>query len=516
MAKRWELGFPKSNASSLKEQVARTILRNVRAQGHPYVEIREDGKKFIFFCTLCLAPCYSDTVLFDHLKGNLHTERLSTAKVTLMGPNPWPFNDGVLFFDNSVENDKNLGVSNTSKSRLLEWHNDDNNLSIVNYDGNSKSSGNGYVVDHSDTEISSDDLTLNANGENGSLVIPGVRIGHEISDIKGQEVGFGLIGARFCEKDDVSIGINRIWCEWLGKKSPGGNNDKFKVPEHDFAVITFNYNLDMGHKELFDNVKSLPSPSPTTKSEIGNGTCRKRKAAFSDPEDVSESFNNQYDLSVEDTSASNDSSSRLILTHFDDQLLHMRFISNKSIRRELRRQQRVAAERMCDICQQRMLPGKDVSALMNMKTGRLACSSRNVNGAFHVFHTSCVVHWILFCEFQIITKELHNKRNAAKYDEIGKDGEAKATRTQDDSVFCPECEGTGIITEGNELETPNIHPSEMFKCKIKASDGRRAWMKNPEVLENCSTGFHFPCQSEETNQEKAKPLKLLRFYGCDV
>lgn len=104
--------------------------------------------------------------------------------------------------------------------------------------------------------------------------------------------------------------------------------------------------------------------------------------------------------------------------------------------------------------------------------------------AFHVFHTSCVVHWILFCEFQIITKELHNKRNAVKYNEIGKDGEAKATRTQDNSVFCPECEGTGIIIEGNELETPNILPSEV--CSL--------W-DNFEFIQDVvllDVSFHFP------------------------
>ncbi|BBG99493.1 hypothetical protein Prudu_009204 [Prunus dulcis] len=28
----------------------------------------------------------------------------------------------------------------------------------------------------------------------------------------------------------------------------------------------------------------------------------------------------------------------------------------------------------------------------------------------------------------------------------------------------------------------------MFKYKIKVSDARRAWMKSPEMLENCSTG----------------------------
>ena len=42
MAGRWELGFPKSSASSLKEKLARNILRNVRSQGHPYVELREE------------------------------------------------------------------------------------------------------------------------------------------------------------------------------------------------------------------------------------------------------------------------------------------------------------------------------------------------------------------------------------------------------------------------------------------------------------------------------------------
>ena len=53
----------------------------------------------------------------------------------------------------------------------------------------------------------------------------------------------------------------------------------------------------------------------------------------------------------------------------------------------------------------------------------------------------------------------------------------------------------------------------MFKCKIKASDGRRAWMKNPEVLENCSTGFHFPCQSEETNQVCYRFVQNLYFFS---
>lgn len=517
MAGRWEVGFPKTSACSLREQAARTILRNVRSRGHTYVELREDGKKFVFFCTLCLAPCYSDAVLFDHLKGNLHTERLSTAKVTLLGPNPWPFNDGVLFFDNSVENQKELGVFNTNKSRLLELQNNDNNCAIVEYGGSSETSCNGHGGVDSDTEISYCDKTLNANC---SVVVPGVRIWNEISDVKVQEVGCGQIAARFREKNKVLNGISRMWCEWFGKSSPE-NKDKFKVAEHDFAVVTFRYNCDIGSKELFDHMKPLLLSSPASESENGEGTSRKKKKSFSDPEDISESMNNQYDSSGEDSSASNGASSKLLLAYYDDQLLHKSFISSKALRRELRQQQRLAAERMCDICQHKMLPGKDVSALMNVQTGRLVCSSRNVHGAFHVFHTSCIIHWILLCEFEIITKELvspklkrrkSKRKNAAKCSEIGKEG----TRAQIDSVFCPECQGTGIIIEGDELEKPSVPLSEMFKYKLKLSDARRAWMKSPEVSENCSTGFHFPCQSEETIQEKVKPLKLLRFYESDI
>ena len=89
--------------------------------------------------------------------------------------------------------------------------------------------------------------------------------------------------------------------------------------------------------------------------------------------------------------------------------------------------------------------------------------------AFHVSHTSCLIHWILLCEFEIITKDLvspklrgrSKRNNAAKCNERGKDGEAKATTKQIDSVFCPECQGTGIIIEGDELERPDFPLSEV-------------------------------------------------------
>ncbi|KAF3444149.1 hypothetical protein FNV43_RR13839 [Rhamnella rubrinervis] len=547
MAGRGELGFlrsnalafPKNSASSLKEQAARIILRRVRSQGHTYVELREERKKFIFFCTLCLSPCYSDSVLFDHLKGNLHNERLSTAKVTLLGPNPWPFNDGVLFFSNSAGNDKQTVTSNGDQCRFLELGNNYNNLAIVRYGENLKPSDNGHLeVDElgytedldsagfgSDGNFSSPTENITGNGQTGAVLIPGVRVRDEISTIEVREVGYGQIAARFCEKDDVANEISRIWCEWLGKID-FDNRDIFKVPEHDFAVITFSYDVNLGRKGFLDDVKSLLCHSPSTELESGEGsqaTTSKRKKSFSDPEDISGYLRNQYDSCGEDSSASSGATSRLRFDQCDNQLLHTRFITNKAIRRELRRKQRIAAEIMCDICQHKMLPGKDVATLMNVKTGRLACSSRNVNGAFHVFHTSCLIHWILLCEIEIISnksdapivRQRTRRKTAAKRNEVQKDGEMKALRTPICSVICPECQGTGRIVGGDELEEPTVPLSKMFKYKIKVSDARRAWMKNPEALQNCSIGFHFPSQSEEKNQENVKPLKLLRFYGAD-
>lgn len=394
MAGKMELGFSKTSASNLREQLARKILNTVRSQGHPYVELRENGKKFIYFCTLCLAPCYSDTALFDHLKGNLHMERLSTAKLTLLGPNPWPFNDGIVFFDTSTKNDEDFSDMNTKKKRLLEFIDNDSNLAIVKYGENLNTIEDNHAEAHeiqcckkyllsgavySDLQLSSTDDTVT---EDCTLVVPHALIGDKASDLQVREVGLGKIAARFFEKDGGLNGIRRIWCEWLGKEVDG-QEDVAAVPEHDYAVIIFSYNSDLGRTGMLEELKSLLPSAPITEAENEAATGLKRKKSLSDPEDISDSLSNQDDSSVEDSSASNSATSRLALGQIDNQLLRTRFISSKAIRKELRRQQRLAAEKMCDICQQKMLPGKDVATLFNLKTGRLACSSRNGTGVRH-------------------------------------------------------------------------------------------------------------------------------------
>nr|DAD20922.1 TPA_asm: hypothetical protein HUJ06_022385 [Nelumbo nucifera] len=378
MAGRRELGLPRPTASSLREQAARTTLRKVRLQGHTYVELREEGKRFIFFCTLCRAPCYNDSTLFDHLRGNLHRERYEAAKVTLLGSNPWPFNDGVLFFHDSPEQDKPLAISSSSQKRLLISNNnhDDNDhnnngLALVNHGGISNCLPNGPLmldgVDHRKQTVSCgvesrcilniNDKNLDANGGNQTMIIREVVIKDEISDLQVKLMGFGQISARICE-NEISKRISRIWCAWLGKQDPG-DRDMLSIPDYEFGVVIFSSTFDLGRKGLLDDLSPLLSSSPHTEIENVTGTRKKRRKSFSDPEDISESLSD-CGSSGEDFGDSYSSMSRLLLDRYDDQLQHTRLISSKNFRRELRRQQRVAAERMCDVCQHKMLPGKDV------------------------------------------------------------------------------------------------------------------------------------------------------------
>ncbi|KAI3465743.1 hypothetical protein Pfo_022406 [Paulownia fortunei] len=523
MAGRRELGFPKTSIGNLKEQLVRTTLRNVRSQGHPYVELREDGKKLIFFCTLCLAPCYSDSILFNHLKGNLHTERLATAQVTLLKPNPWPFSDGVFFFhDDSEEQNKSLPVSESERNMLLDTHHvDADSLAIVSYGKNLGPNASAHVSqeieDHADFDEIPYDSNLVGDGTTHDLVIPAVLQKDEVSDLVVRHMGVGRIGARFSEKDGVSNEIRRIWCEWLGNKG-FANEDIDVVPEHDFAVVTFAYNYNLGRKGLLDGFRYLLPSSPHSEAEDSGSSRGKKRKSFSDPEDISEASSNQDDSSGEESPSSNNSNSKILLSGNDDQLVLSRILSSKTMRKQLRDQQRIASERSCDICQQKMLPNKDVAALLNRRTGKLVCSSRNLTGAFHLFHISCLIHWILLCEVEIYAKqsvEPKVKRRSRRKVK-GKDGENGEKREMQEkqiySAFCPQCQGTGIRIDGEELEKPTVPLAEIFRCKIKLCDAHKAWMKSPEVLQNCSMGFNFPLQSDEISQENVASLKLLHFY----
>ena len=65
---------------------------------------------------------------------------------------------------------------------------------------------------------------------------------------------------------------------------------------------------------------------------------------------------------------------------------------------------------------------------------------------------------------------------------MGKDGETKPTGTLISSVLCPECQGTGIVVEGDELEKPDVSLSQV--CILWS-------LKHWAVVQGNFFGVHF-------------------------
>ncbi|CAD5174801.1 unnamed protein product [Musa acuminata subsp. malaccensis] len=384
-----ESNLRKEAAVNLSEVAASTQLRKIRQQGYVYVELRRVGRRISFFCILCLTPCYSETVLFVHLGGNLHKRRLAGAKATLFGATPWPFDDGVLFFDTSTETD-------------MLMHDAPGLGRNCSCGASSRSS------------CSVADEVTTCNWADNSLIIPGVLLKQGVSGLAVQPLGVGQIAYRVQEnKESRGKIITRIWCAWLGQE--GSNlSDELNVPvTSQYAIVNFPYAYGLGRK---------PAPGDE------------------------------------------------------------------------------------DLPMQPMLPRKDVATLLNRRTGNLACSSRNTTGAFHPFHASCLIHWILICELEMLA----DQKQSTETTEDAREDQRLENRIS--SVFCPECQGTGISIQGEELEKPTVPLSEMLRYKLKTIEATEAWMKNPEMLKKCSTGLHFPSDCTENSEENVVPLKLLHFF----
>ncbi|KAJ9563047.1 hypothetical protein OSB04_008207 [Centaurea solstitialis] len=334
-------GSSSSGVGSLREQRARTTLRNVRSEGHSYVEIREDNKKPIFFCVLCLVRCYNDSVLHDHLRGRFHKKMYEAAEFTLLKENPWPFDDGMLFFHRRCDENDGLQNESTDKS--------------------------GLAIGTPEGSESSCDLTsegslrerVDSDGNGYDLIIPDVLQKDEVSDLEARSIGVGKIAVRTYETDGDTKGISRIWCEWLGDRHA---NQEDIAPEHDFAIVLFAFNYDMGRKARLDD--TLLSNTRPALEENKERKGKKRKSR-SDPEDVGDSLSNQLESSRKEFQASGGSGSRNLLEGCGDNSLQSRVMSRRSLRKELREQRRLASLRVCDICQHKMLPGKDVATLVN-------------------------------------------------------------------------------------------------------------------------------------------------------
>ncbi|NP_001143149.1 uncharacterized protein [Zea mays] len=512
-----ELVVQRNGPVDIREIAAKATLREVRQSGHTYVELRRVGKRVIFFCTICLTECFSDNVLFDHLKGNLHSRRYSEAKVTLFGPMPWPFNDGVLFFNNSREKDPLLLDSSSQSTRELalvpepEVSGNDTEVTSRLRDGSTSSNGvkgaryGAKGRANGRTAAVSEDHMLSNHGTDGPVVIPGVLLKDVVSDLPVHLLGYGNISYRICEASKNCRKISKIWCAWVGQGSHGFESCN-TYEQSGFAIVNFSYTYDLGRKWSSEEQDlSVSAGSFFVIDDAGHRGKRMRKS-FSDQEASSEESNGQ--------NSSLQGSRQAIVTCSPvgtSNDLQVGLLSSKAARRELRKQKRIAAEKVCDLCGRPMLSGKDVATLLNCNTGKLACSSRNSSGAYHLFHTSCLLHWTILCQYEMLNDEIARKGKSNR----GRKAKNAPKRSKITSIVCPECQGTGIHVNGDELEKPSISLSEMFRFKMKAIEAHKAWLKRPEVLENCSTGLHFPSEHVENPEEKVMPLKSLPFYAAD-
>ncbi|CAA6674731.1 unnamed protein product [Spirodela intermedia] len=522
-----DLMIRKPSNLNVRQEAARATLREVRLHGHIYVELREVGRRTIFFCTLCLTPCYSDTSLFDHLRGNLHARRYAAAKATLFGPVPWPFNDGVLFFSATHDQEQHSSASSPRKYLIIypngsghEVTSTSNGLGRLDCVTADVNLGFGTILGSNGSTSSSKDMiifsgtpdrgncvtereqglsqgsTVNGNGLSGNgdnldlngrggkclklksyekcLTIPRVLPGDPACILKVHFAGYGHIASRISRIDETANKIRRIWCAWLGMGDSDSRNILLTMAMCDFGVVNFSYCYDLGRPGGWDDADS--SLSYGSQLEIENlGSPRKLRKSLPDSDEFTEGLRDRCGSSCDDSAGLKCENGKSAV--YDIEKI-------KCLATEAKR---LAAERMCDICGQPMLMCKDVATLLNRKTWNIACSSRNTNGAFHVFHTSCLIHWILLCESEIWNPKLPNKK-------ANRGRKGKAAKAYMSSVLCPECQGL------------------MFQYKLKAIESHKAWMKNPEILEHCSTGLSFSSKSEENFEEQILPVKLLHFY----
>jgi hypothetical protein len=391
-----ELVVQRNGPVDIREIAAKATLREVRQNGHTYVELRRVGKRVIFFCTICLTECFSDNVLFDHLKGNLHARRYAEAKVTLFGLMPWPFNDGVLFFNNSREKDLLLLDSSSQNTRELalvpQLEQAGNDTEVTSKLKGGSSTRNGLKGAHGASKgccnrrngaLSDNHVLSNYTGTDGSLVIPGVLLKDVVTNLPVHLLGYGNIAYRICEASQSSRKISKIWCAWVGQEASDRPNTS---EQSGFAIVNFSFTYDLGRKLSSDDHDLPISAGSFFVIDDAGHRGKRRKKSFSDQEASSEESNGH--------SSSPHGNSQAIVTGSPlgtSGNLQVSLVS-KSARRELRKQKRIAAEKVCDICGRPMLPGKDVATLLNCNTGNLACSSRNLSGVskFQTFIAFCV------------------------------------------------------------------------------------------------------------------------------
>lgn len=481
----------------VREGAARAVLRDAWNHGHETVELRQDGKRVIFFCTLCSTRCYSDGALSDHLNGNLHARRYAAAKISILASPAWPFNDGVVF---SFPSSKQEGMRTFSPPPPVP-----NNSSS----GNNKKNYTDEVQCRERSPVKESELSN-----------PRFSCKVGTSSFPLEWIGCGHVFMRVLQFGTGNPAVKAVWCCWLGEKRGReleSQDSNTSLPECEYSIVSFPYSHTLGRGGSYGNSwRAASSPMDIDRSS------RRRKKKGRPPK-----INSHPLFEVASAEAAKDGSRNLDTQVCEKSLGELAMdvqgknLSNRALRRALRRQRVEALERLCFICHQQMLPGKDVAALFNRKSGLIVCSSRNKRGAFHVFHTSCLIDWVLLCESKIWLSHLNGSKGTRKsrwsvFDQrnricgVKQINGSKGSGSNCASIFCPECQGTGLKTRSGQLEVPRYRLAQVFDWILELIQSRKLWIDHPEQLQECATGLLF--RPTDNSQGNVLSMLLLHFY----
>ena len=109
------------------------------------------------------------------------------------------------------------------------------------------------------------------------------------------------------------------------------------------------------------------------------------------------------------------------------------------------------------------------------------------------------------------TKRRPRRKAGTKQSESGKFSEIKGIRKQIYSSFCPECQGTGVNIDGNELEKPTVPLSEVCDSGLIFLLISETVGKKPNKNNNLQIDCYFPVVEWENIQAKATDSI---FYTC--
>lgn len=355
----------------MREELARVVLREVLQRGCKHVELRRDGPHTIFFCTLCGTRCYSDAALADHLNGQRHAR--------LSGP---------------------VRDSAEVQGHPQGLHNFPQDLKPLSTRISEEPEGSSSVLTNEGSyeggETTQEETELAVSSTSAALVAS--------STTSLTWIGSGQLFLKTHSNNGTPL-VEAAWFCWQGMHKPVEmSGQEGNAGRMEYAVVVFPYSDQIGRG---GDWTSLNATNPRDTPAIKDMSPSRRDKLFkkaSDPETKPQVSREIVVYKETVPSAPPDKApSALTLTirikpseTISGEVLQMDGgpVKHGVIKDEVittipkgwKRKQAKNIDRVCFICHQKLLPGKDVAALVNVKSGQMMCGSRNERGViFHPF-----------------------------------------------------------------------------------------------------------------------------------